>query len=86
MYLHLRTGLAILFCLAATACAEDSAGLARPNAIIVGEFALNQAAITLENSRVYERIPATTTEWGSKKKRISSRARRERLGFFRSQN
>jgi hypothetical protein len=50
MYLHLRTGLAILFCLAATACAEDSAGLARPNAIIVREFALNQAAITLDPS------------------------------------
>jgi hypothetical protein len=50
MYLHLRTGLAILICLAAAACAEDSAGLARPNAIIVREFALNQAAITLDPS------------------------------------
>src|SRR3981189_3544780 len=50
MYLHLRTGLAILFCLAAAACAEDSAGLARPNAIIGREFALNQAAITLDPS------------------------------------
>jgi hypothetical protein len=50
MYPHLRTGFAILICLAAAACAEDSAGLARPNAIIVREFALNQAAITLDPS------------------------------------
>jgi hypothetical protein len=50
MYLYLKTGFAILICLAATACAEDSAGLARPNAIIVREFALNQAAITLDPS------------------------------------
>jgi hypothetical protein len=50
MYLQLRTGLAILICLGAAACAEDSAGLARPNAIIVREFAVNQAAITLDPS------------------------------------
>jgi hypothetical protein len=50
MRLHFRTGFAMLICLAAAACAEQSGGLERPNAIIVRDFALNQTAITLDPS------------------------------------
>jgi hypothetical protein len=50
MRLLFRTGFAMLICLAAASCAEQSGGLERPNAIIVREFALNQAAITLDPS------------------------------------
>jgi hypothetical protein len=51
MRLLFRTSVAVLICLCAAACAEEqSAGLGRPNAIIVREFALNQAALTLDAS------------------------------------
>jgi hypothetical protein len=51
MRLLFRTSVAVLICLCAVACAEEqSAGLGRPNAIIVREFALNQAALTLDAS------------------------------------
>jgi len=51
MRLLFKTGLALLLCLAATACAgEQEAALVRPNAIIVREFSLAQAAITLDPS------------------------------------
>src|SRR5438045_96875 len=49
MRLQFRTSVAVLLCLCATACAEQqTAAVGRPNAIIVREFALNQAAITLD--------------------------------------
>ena len=49
MRLHQRLFAAGLFCLAAAGCADQqSAALPHPNAIIVHEFALNQAAITLD--------------------------------------
>src|SRR5438067_1575692 len=49
MRLQFRTSVVVLLCLCATACAEQqTAALGRPNAIIVREFALNQAAITLD--------------------------------------
>jgi hypothetical protein len=51
MLLFFKTVFAVLTCLAAASCADQqSAGLERPNAIIVREFALNQAAITLDPS------------------------------------
>ena len=49
MRLQFRAAVTVLLCLCATACAEQqTAALGRPNAIIVREFALNQAAITLD--------------------------------------
>ena len=49
MRLQFRSSVAVLLCLCATACAEQqTAAVGRPNAIIVREFALNQAAITLD--------------------------------------
>jgi hypothetical protein len=49
MRLEFRAAVAVLLCVCATACAEQqTAALGRPNAIIVREFALNQAAITLD--------------------------------------
>jgi hypothetical protein len=49
MRLHQRLFAAGLFCLAAAGCADQqTAALPHPNAIIVREFALNQAAITLD--------------------------------------
>jgi hypothetical protein len=51
MLLFFKTVFAVLTCLAAASCADQqSAGLERPNTIIVREFALNQAAITLDPS------------------------------------
>ncbi len=51
MLLVFKTLFAVLTCLAAASCADQqSAGLERPNTIIVREFALNQAAITLDPS------------------------------------
>jgi hypothetical protein len=46
-----KTGLVLLLCLAATACAgEQEAALVRPNAIIVRDFSLAQTAVTLDPS------------------------------------
>jgi hypothetical protein len=51
MRLRQRLFAAGLFCLAAAGCADQqNAGLPHPNAIIVREFALSQAAITLDPS------------------------------------
>src|SRR5204863_9484721 len=60
MRLHFRTTVAVLLCLCATACAEQqTAALGRPNAIIVGEFALNQAAIMLDPTFGFSRYRGT---------------------------
>ena len=50
MRLHLKTVFVMLVCFAAAACADESGGLVRPNAIIVREFTVGQAAITLDPS------------------------------------
>src|SRR5437762_6239558 len=51
MLLFFKTVFAVVTCLAAASCADQSGGgLGRPNAIIVREFALNQAAVTLDPS------------------------------------
>ena len=51
MLLFFKTAFAVLTCLAAASCVDQqSAGLERSNAIIVREFALNRAAITLDPS------------------------------------
>src|SRR5690348_6840954 len=51
MRLEFRAAVAVLLCVCATACAEQqTAALGRPNAIIVREFTLNQAAVTLDPS------------------------------------
>ena len=52
MLLFFKTVFSVVTCLAAASCADQSGGLGlgRPNAIIVREFALNQAAVTLDPS------------------------------------